>query len=130
MAVGEEGTWLEFTPTRVVAALCAVIVGISIAVERLLHFTGNVFDAVGFISLLLAVFQSKIVKIYVKKSNGPPSAATSHLRHLLAKEATTMGYCASNGDGIEECRKLCGGHGYLVSSGLPELFVVYIPACT
>ncbi|PWA86570.1 acyl-CoA oxidase 1 [Artemisia annua] len=33
-------------------------------------------------------------------------------------------------DGIEECRKLCGGHGYLVSSGLPELFAVYIPACT
>ncbi|KAI3523382.1 hypothetical protein L1887_01453 [Cichorium endivia] len=89
-----------------------------------------VVDAVGFILLLLAVFQSKIVKICVKKSNGPPSAATSHLRHLLAKEATAMGYCASNGDGIEECRKLCGGHGYLVSSGLPELFAVYIPACT
>ncbi|KAK9716337.1 hypothetical protein RND81_06G226500 [Saponaria officinalis] len=33
-------------------------------------------------------------------------------------------------DGIEECRKLCGGHGYLVSSGLPELFAVYVPACT
>ncbi|KAE9613135.1 hypothetical protein Lal_00027466 [Lupinus albus] len=33
-------------------------------------------------------------------------------------------------DGIEECRKLCGGHGYLTSSGLPELFAVYIPACT
>ncbi|WVZ21740.1 hypothetical protein V8G54_000284 [Vigna mungo] len=33
-------------------------------------------------------------------------------------------------DGIEECRKLCGGHGYLCSSGLPELFAVYIPTCT
>lgn len=33
-------------------------------------------------------------------------------------------------DGIEECRKLCGGHGYLCSSGLPELFSVYVPACT
>lgn len=33
-------------------------------------------------------------------------------------------------DGIEECRKLCGGHGYLSSSGLPELFAVYVPACT
>ncbi|CAJ2645834.1 unnamed protein product [Trifolium pratense] len=32
--------------------------------------------------------------------------------------------------GIEECRKLCGGHGYLCSSGLPELFAVYVPACT
>ncbi|CAI9095738.1 OLC1v1031736C1 [Oldenlandia corymbosa var. corymbosa] len=33
-------------------------------------------------------------------------------------------------DGIEESRKLCGGHGYLASSGLPELFAVYVPACT
>ncbi|KAF5187831.1 Peroxisomal acyl-coenzyme a oxidase, partial [Thalictrum thalictroides] len=32
--------------------------------------------------------------------------------------------------GIEECRKLCGGHGYLCSSGLLELFAVYVPACT
>ena len=33
-------------------------------------------------------------------------------------------------DAIEECRKLCGGHGYLNSSGLPELFAVYVPECT
>ncbi|KAE9613133.1 putative acyl-CoA oxidase [Lupinus albus] len=33
-------------------------------------------------------------------------------------------------DGIEECRKLCGGQGYLTSSGLPELFSVYVSACT
>ncbi|EEF37074.1 peroxisomal acyl-coenzyme A oxidase 1 [Ricinus communis] len=33
-------------------------------------------------------------------------------------------------DAIEECRKLCGGHGYLTASGLPELFAVYVPACT
>ncbi|KAK1304782.1 Peroxisomal acyl-coenzyme A oxidase 1 [Acorus calamus] len=33
-------------------------------------------------------------------------------------------------NGIEECRKLCGGHGYLCSSGLPELFAVYVPTCT
>ncbi|KAI7998347.1 Peroxisomal acyl-coenzyme A oxidase 1 [Camellia lanceoleosa] len=33
-------------------------------------------------------------------------------------------------DGIEDCRKLCGSHGYLCTSGLPELFAVYVPACT
>ncbi|GJR62217.1 peroxisomal acyl-coenzyme A oxidase 1, partial [Tanacetum coccineum] len=37
---------------------------------------------------------------------------------------------AATADGIEECRKLCGGHGYLLSSGLPELFAYYVPACT
>ncbi|KAJ7299812.1 hypothetical protein O6H91_Y145000 [Diphasiastrum complanatum] len=33
-------------------------------------------------------------------------------------------------NGIEECRKLCGGHGYLCASGLPELYANYVPACT
>ena len=33
-------------------------------------------------------------------------------------------------EGIEECRKLCGGHGYLMCSGIPELFTAYVPACT
>ncbi|KAF5795806.1 putative acyl-CoA oxidase, acyl-CoA dehydrogenase/oxidase and middle domain superfamily [Helianthus annuus] len=37
---------------------------------------------------------------------------------------------AATAEGIEECRKLCGGHGYLISSGLPELFAFYVPACT
>ncbi|KAK1365529.1 hypothetical protein POM88_041090 [Heracleum sosnowskyi] len=32
---------LEYTPTWVVAAVCTVIVGISLAVERLLHYTGK-----------------------------------------------------------------------------------------
>ena len=33
-------------------------------------------------------------------------------------------------DGIETCRKCCGGHGYLLSSGLPDMFARYVPACT
>ncbi|XP_021975219.2 MLO-like protein 1 [Helianthus annuus] len=131
MAGGGEGNSLEFTPTWVVAAICTVIVGISLAVERLLHYTGKklkksgqkpLFEALqkikeelmllGFISLLLTVFQSRIVKICVneslmehllpcslsdkKKASYPkPLKGTSHIRHLLAGEATTMGYCAS-----------------------------------
>lgn len=37
----EEGTTLEYTPTWVVAAVCTVIVAISLGVERLLHFLGK-----------------------------------------------------------------------------------------
>lgn len=37
---GGEGETLEFTPTWVVAAVCTVIVAISLAAERLLHFGG------------------------------------------------------------------------------------------
>lgn len=33
---------LEFTPTWVVAAVCTVIVSISLALERFLHYTGKV----------------------------------------------------------------------------------------
>eukprot|EP00002_Diphylleia_rotans_P004624 TRINITY_DN1348_c0_g1_i1.p1 TRINITY_DN1348_c0_g1~~TRINITY_DN1348_c0_g1_i1.p1 ORF type:complete len:675 (-),score=147.76 TRINITY_DN1348_c0_g1_i1:168-2192(-) len=33
-------------------------------------------------------------------------------------------------DGIEECRKCCGGHGYSLSSGLGELFVDYVHTTT
>lgn len=59
----------------------------------------------GFISLLLTVFQSKIIKICVNKSivdhllpcslsERDKLQGTSHLRHLLAEETTAMGYCA------------------------------------
>ncbi|KAJ0792359.1 hypothetical protein HanOQP8_Chr01g0017191 [Helianthus annuus] len=66
----------------------------------------------GFISLLLTVSQSRLVKICVKESltkhllpcslshkkeasSNKGYEATSHIRHLLAEEATTLGYCAS-----------------------------------
>lgn len=42
MGPGGEGMSLEFTPTWVVAAVCTVIVAISLAVERLLHYFGTV----------------------------------------------------------------------------------------
>ena len=38
---GGEETTLEFTPTWVVAAVCTVIVAISLAAERFLHYGGK-----------------------------------------------------------------------------------------
>ncbi|KAK3039848.1 hypothetical protein RJ639_028241 [Escallonia herrerae] len=126
--MADEETTLEYTPTWVVAAVCTVIVAISLAAERLLHYAGKylkkknqkpLYEALqkvkeelmllGFISLLLTVFQSRIVKICVHEdvvrhllpcsleasSEGESSAAkpetTSHLRRLLAE--TGEGYC-------------------------------------
>ncbi|KAL5703479.1 MLO-like protein 1 [Ranunculus cassubicifolius] len=79
-----EGESLEYTPTWVVALVCSIIVFISLAVERALHFTGKylkkknqkpLYEALlkvkeelmllGFISLLLTVSQDRIAKICV-----------------------------------------------------------------
>ncbi|XP_015577753.2 MLO-like protein 1 isoform X1 [Ricinus communis] len=86
MSGGEEGESLEFTPTWVVAAVCTVIVAISLAVERLIHYGGlylkkknqkPLYEALqkvkeelmllGFISLLLTVSQNLISKICVSE---------------------------------------------------------------
>jgi mlo protein len=40
MSGGSEGETLEYTPTWVVAALCTVIVALSLAAERILHYCG------------------------------------------------------------------------------------------
>ncbi|KAL8103166.1 hypothetical protein AgCh_027635 [Apium graveolens] len=58
--------------------------------------------------------------------NGGPETREAHACTSGLKSLTT----SATADAIEECRKLCGGHGYLCSSGLPELFAVYVPACT
>ncbi|XP_007026460.2 PREDICTED: MLO-like protein 1 [Theobroma cacao] len=132
------GTTLEFTPTWVVAAVCAVIVVISLAAERILHYTGKylkkkhqkpLFEALekikeelmllGFISLLLTVFQDCIGKICIAehsdskwlpcKKYDTESKSTSHFqalflstRHLLAEASDSdsdpsAAYCAAEG---------------------------------
>ncbi|XP_057953264.1 MLO-like protein 1 [Malania oleifera] len=98
----EEGTTLEFTPTWVVALVCTVIVSISLAVERLIHYAGKnlkrknqkpLFEALqkvkeelmllGFISLLLTVCQNLISKICV------PSDMLTHMLPCAAPEEKT-----------------------------------------
>ena len=49
-----------------------------------------------------------------------------HASSSALKSFTTM----IAADGIEECRKACGGHGYLSCSGLPELFTTYLQSPT
>ena len=69
----KEGPTLEYTPTWVVAVVCSVIVAISLAVERLLHYTGkaclvfvhvNLFSAsIISISLLVLDYFGKMIII-------------------------------------------------------------------
>jgi acyl-CoA oxidase len=40
-------------------------------------------------------------------------------------------YCTTfTADGIEDCRKACGGHGFLVCSGFVQLSNTYLQSCT
>ncbi|KAL3752911.1 hypothetical protein ACJRO7_000324 [Eucalyptus globulus] len=141
MAGGAEGPTLEFTPTWVLAVVCTVIVVISLAAERFLHYAGKylkkrnqkpLFDALqkikeelmllGFISLLLAVFQDRIGEICIPEEladkwlpceknatdekNAPDkhSSTTAHFltnffppggRRLLAEDsAASSDYCS------------------------------------
>lgn len=45
-----------------------------------------------------------------------------HASSSALKSYTTM----VTADGIENCRKACGGHGFLQASGLPELLTTYL----
>ncbi|KAH9782445.1 MLO-like protein 1 [Citrus sinensis] len=140
--MAEGGTTLEYTPTWVVALVCSVIVIISLAVERFLHYIGKVlkknnqkplFEALqkikeelmllGFISLLLTVFQGMIAKICIseelaskwlpcdKKEHKAATKSTAHFesffssftshhgagRRLLAESSASSDYCAGKG---------------------------------
>ncbi|KAI5423075.1 MLO-like protein 1, variant 2, partial [Lathyrus oleraceus] len=84
MGAGGEGIDLQFTPTWVVALVCTVLVAVSFALVRSLHYLGkflkrknqeSLFQALqkikeelmllGFISIFLAQTQSLIVEICV-----------------------------------------------------------------
>ncbi|KAM0947245.1 hypothetical protein DsansV1_C08g0084101 [Dioscorea sansibarensis] len=128
----EEALKLEYTPTWIVAAVCSIIVFISLVVERLLHRLGKLlkrrkqkalFEALlkvkeelmllGFISLLLTVFQGLMQRICIpedwtlhmlpcKKEGDLSSEAHGGSRRLLS----------SGGEGSSHCRRQ--GKGYLI----------------
>ncbi|XP_075511900.1 MLO-like protein 1 [Primulina tabacum] len=133
---GGEGVSLEYTPTWVVAMVCTGIVAISLAAERSLHMAGKyllkknqgaLFQALqkikeelmllGFISLMLIVFQDRIGKICIPthymnhwlpcNKVETDAKSTAHLeldqvqvfasRHLLAAASDASGYCEAKG---------------------------------
>ncbi|EGD76132.1 hypothetical protein PTSG_00839 [Salpingoeca rosetta] len=62
------------------------------------------------------------------------SLSSNDLSLLSYTHGTTSGlkaYCSTiTSEGIEACRRCCGGHGYSKFSGLPDLYTDYVPACT
>nr|CAD1832183.1 unnamed protein product [Ananas comosus var. bracteatus] len=124
---------LEHTPTWIVAAVCSIIVLISLIAERLLHHLGKflkkknqkpLFEALqkvkeelmllGFISLLLTVFQGAIQRICIppnwtnhllpcKKDEGPTSGAEAHFRAHFFVGAGARRLLSESDFGSEHC---------------------------
>ncbi|XP_044961622.1 MLO-like protein 1 isoform X2 [Hordeum vulgare subsp. vulgare] len=127
---------LEFTPTWIVASVCFIIIIITLLFERLLHLLGKKLSPkkllyevllkvkeelmlLGFISLLLTVFQDPVGKVCVRQSamlimlpcKPPPRPPrkTEHLsdamfngvmggaRRLLAGGGASEDYCLKKG---------------------------------
>lgn len=78
------------------------------------HFTGN---------YMVSMYNKMQEKI---KTGDMSMLSISHAISSGLKAITTE----ATANGIEECRKCCGGHGYSHLSGLPELFSSYVPNCT
>lgn len=59
------------------------------------------------------------------------SGAGDTLKQFHAASSGLKSMCTGvTAAGIEDCRKACGGHGFLQSSGLPEHLGTYLQACT
>ncbi|KAI9161231.1 hypothetical protein LWI28_015619 [Acer negundo] len=135
--MGEGGTTLEYTPTWVVAVVCTVIIVISLAVERLLHYLGKLlkrknqkalFEALqkikeelmllGFISLLLTVCQNAIAKICIpqhlstkwtpcKKQQDNQTKTTSHFFSFISPDGIHRHLLASSSSSSSSSQDYC-----------------------
>lgn len=89
-----------------------------LAASYAIFFTGkHVLGRLKHIENQLVSGANTITKVVV----GDIHATTSALKSY----ATTF-----TADGIEDCRKACGGHGFLMCSGLVELSNTYLQSCT
>ena len=89
-----------------------------LAASYAIFFTGkHVLDRLKHIENQLVSGSNTITKVVVGDIHATTSALKSYATAFTA-------------DGIEDCRKSCGGHGFLVCSGLVELSNTYLQSCT
>jgi len=82
--------------------------------------------AAGCTSRKLMVHQQELKEALEKKDQAAPLLAELHATSTALKVLVGEVICK----GIEDCRLACGGHGYSLLSGLPQLYVDAAPVLT
>ena len=87
-----------------------------LASSYIFHFTGR------FVKNTLTNMQLRLLS-----STQKDHPTKIEMQDFHATTSALKSFCTTiSSDGIEDCRKACGGHGYLVSSGLVELSNTYL----
>jgi len=74
---------------------------------------------------------ARLKEIEVRLVSGDAGITKTVVADVHATTSALKSYCTTfTADGIEDCRKACGGHGFLVCSGLVELSNTYLQSCT
>ena len=74
---------------------------------------------------------SRLKEIEMRLVSGDAGITKTVVADVHATTSALKSYCTTfTADGIEDCRKACGGHGFLVCSGLVELSNTYLQSCT
>ena len=82
--------------------------------------------------LYFYVFMKSIIKdLYERAEENLRKGDDSDLPFLHCLVSLYKSYFTAGAvDGIEECRRACGGHGFLMHSGLPSCYLDSLPAIT
>ena len=101
--------------------------------RKILDYQAQKFKLFRVLSRLFAfIFVKPFISHMYKTAEGKlRTGDDSDLAHLhcivsLYKSYITFGIL----EGIEECRRSCGGHGFLMLSGLPSIYTDYLPTIT
>jgi len=74
---------------------------------------------------------TRLKNIESKLVSGSTAITKTIVGDIHATTSALKSYATTfTADGIEDCRKACGGHGFLVASGLVELSQTYLQSCT